>query len=102
MREKLKPTWLAHMGNNHKEIQDPGYRADGYVSFTKHLNKPLTDELWKDLVTRIGITVLRIYTPGEGQWCDLMLPGGCIIELDKDGLVEDILLSPYWRPWRDA
>lgn len=96
---ELPPRWELYRGNNHNVIPDHGIRRGGYISFTRHFGKPLTPELWIDLVSRLGVTNLRIYEPGMGEWCDGPFPGDCRIYLDEIGFVLEIKYCPHPRPF---
>ena len=90
--DKFKP----HLGNQHNVIKSDVHRG-GSVSFKKHLNKPLTDELWEDLVERLNITGLRIYHPNDLQWSLGWPPPSADLELNEDDQVTDITFYPVQR-----
>jgi hypothetical protein len=82
-------------GNNSKAIELPTTLAGGSVSFKRHLGKPLSQELWEDLIHRFCINGLCIYRPNNLQWTIGWQDGHCIIELDEKDNVDDISISPY-------
>lgn len=88
--------WEPYFGNNHKHIDRPTIMAMGMVSFTKHIGKPLTQDLWEDLVHRLEISDLRIYKPNEASWTDGRSCGACDVYLDDFGNVTEILFCQHW------
>lgn len=80
------PSWEEYYGSNHNRISST-LRCGGMVSMARHIGRPLSPELWEDLVHRMGISGLWILRHGESQWC-ITCP--CIIQLDENNLVKDI------------
>jgi hypothetical protein len=89
--------WDKYMGNNHEKIPRSHSFKFGGVSFKKHLEKPLSKELWEDLTKKLQINGLCIYKPGDGIWYIDFGCGHTDITLDEKGLVKDIDYSPYMK-----
>lgn len=84
----LPVDWERFRGNNHERLQCD-WRKLGLVSFARHLGKPLSEELWDDIVHRLGVSRLRVYSHNQEQWTDGV--GSCaIIMLDENRNVSDI------------
>ncbi len=103
IKASIDPKWHPYWDNNHVRIAMPQHGCGGHVSFKDHLGKPLSNHLWEDLMHRLQIRGLCIYTENMAQWCLGWGEGHAIIHLDMTGNVTDINFSPYWRPdFRDA
>jgi hypothetical protein len=89
--------WQPFFGNNHEKISTPNILCGGSVSFWRHIGKPLSQEVWKDLVHRLCINGLCIYRPNDMQWTIGWHQGHCIIDLDENDNIGDIHFSPYWQ-----
>ena len=83
--------WQPHLGNNHYFIKHDCKRGGG-INFREHLDKPLSDQLYVDLVERLQVRMMRVYEPGMAQWCDGLIVRCAIIQLNKDKNVTDIYL----------
>ena len=80
--------WAYFMGDNHNTIYC-AWRKGGSISFARHLGKPLSQELWDDLIFRLGISKLRVYKHNQGGWTD-SVSGLCRVYLDSNSDVMDI------------
>jgi len=82
--------WDLYYGNDTPKIPRPDIICGGAISFKQCLGKPLSQELWEDLIHRLQITGLSVYKWDSSQWCVGRSKGYCIINLNKEGLVNDI------------
>lgn len=87
------PQWPRFRGNNHELLDDPGVRRFGGVSFKRHLGKPLTRELWVDLVSRLRVRRIRVYRPQDCEWSDAINRAAKVL-VDNDGNVTDVTYYP--------
>ena len=90
----VAPDWERFMGNNHEHIKAPNSTWGGGFKVGRHLGKPLTQELWDDLVYRLGIREMRIYRPNAAQWTIGIMGTGVFLYLDDNDLLCDIHLNP--------
>jgi hypothetical protein len=88
------PNWDKFFGHNDEPFPKAAEHCFGYVSFAEYLWKPLSDELWYNLLYRFHIVGLCIHKGnciipdiGHGQ-------NHCDILLDDNGNVTDIRLVP--------
>jgi hypothetical protein len=88
------PDWHKYRGNNYIPVVDDGLQYGGSVSFKQHLNKPLSNALWEDLLYRLKIRGLCIYGYNMSQWCVGWGSKHCIIILDEYENVNDIRFTP--------
>lgn len=92
--EPLPADWDKYRDNNHHEMPLVRMRFGGGVCFRRHLNKPLSQRLWEDLLYRFGITGLCVYGPNDAEWTIGWRAGHCNIRLDEAGNVRDIEYYP--------
>jgi len=74
----------------------------GQVSFSRHLGKPLSQELWVDLTLRLRAFSIRIWHGSEEEgWNVFALdyPSGVDIFIDEHGNVSDISYEPDPQMW---
>ena len=88
------PDWKRFMGNNHERIKRADSKWGGGIRIGRHIGKPLTQDLWDDLVYRLGINEMRIYRPNDGQWTMGFLGTGVFLYLDANDLLQDIHYYP--------
>jgi hypothetical protein len=87
MFELTKANWTPFFGNNHEKLPWPDVYAGGSVRFHRHVGRPLSQELWEDLVHRLLVTGMCIYRPNDGMWTVGWGSGHIIIHLDdKDNV----------------
>lgn len=86
--------WQPYFGNNSISIPKPDIIAGGCVSFKKHLGKPLTQELWNDLIHRLKITGLCIYRFNDFQWLCKFPSNHYLVYLDENDNISDIKIFP--------
>src|SRR4051812_27551195 len=98
MRELTKADWTPYFGNNRNPMVISPITRGGSVSFRKHIGKPLSQELWEDLVHRLHACGLCIYKEGSSEWLLGWGRGHCLIHLDGAGSVFDISWNPYSPP----
>lgn len=89
--DKFKP----HVGNNHLRLPAPKWKRGGGVSFTRHINKPLSNELWEDLVDRMHIMGMNIVCHNCSEWTIGRGDGWVSIYLNEDYTVNDIYYHPH-------
>lgn len=89
------PNWDKFRGNNREKIELPDVCCGGSVDFGNHIGKPLSEALWIDLVHRLLISGLCVYSCGQPQWTIGWGDGHCVINLDESNNVERIYFSPY-------
>lgn len=83
--------WNRFRGNNHERLET-SWRNHGSVSFTRHIGKPLSEDLWVDLVHRLCVKSLRIYKNQE-EWTDGV--SSCArVYLDANDNVTEISYTP--------
>jgi len=92
MAEAAVPHWDDYRGNHHNEIPDPGMMQGGSVDFRRHLDKPLSDELWFDIVFRLRGFRLRVYRVDGGRWTDCW--DNCTVWVDDEDIVREIQYTP--------
>lgn len=92
---KSTPNWDKFRGNNHEKIELPEIHCGGSFDFSKHLGKPLSNELWEDLFHRLLISGLCIYKYYDSEWTCGWPEGHCIINLDEKENVSRIRFDPY-------
>lgn len=93
--KESKPNWDKFRGNNHEKIELPPVYRGGSVDLGNHIGKPLSEALWIDLVHRLLISGLCVYTNDQTQWTIGCGDGHCVINLDEFNNVERIHFSPY-------
>jgi len=97
--ELSKPDWARFYGDNRERLGPVTIRCGGSVSFKRHLGKPLSDNLWQDLIHRLTISGLCVYKADMSQSLVGRGSGHCTILLDESENVEDIQYCPR-NPWR--
>ena len=90
--------WDRFRGNNHESIECPKLTFGGSVSFARHLGKPLSLELWVDLIHRLQASGLCVYAHNQSQWTIGWGPGHCCVQLDEKWNVWDVDFVPWGRP----
>jgi hypothetical protein len=95
--ELSTPDWEKYFGNNHHRLPRVDVTCGGGVYFKNHLGKPLSHQLWQDLIHRFTITGLCIYKPNDLQWTLDWGDGHCLIYLDDKDNVRDIYIVPHKR-----
>lgn len=86
------PDWDRFRGNNHEMFDRQSLSCGGPVSFTRHIGKPLSPELWKDLMLRLCLPKLRVYAYRSEQWTDGK-HSTAVVYLDANDLVRDIEIT---------
>lgn len=89
------PDWDKFRGNNREKIELPDVCCGGSVDVASYIGKPLSKELWIDLVHRLMISGLCVYSCGDGQKLVGCGDGHCIINLDEFDNVERIYFYPH-------
>jgi hypothetical protein len=85
--------WWPFIGNNHESTPSAERKTNcGPLRFGHHVGKPLTDELYYELVNRAGMYCLRVYHPNWGEWTDGQILSTAIVRLGEDFQVKDIEL----------
>jgi hypothetical protein len=92
-KEASIPRWDEYRGDHHNSIPDPGIMQGGSVSFTRHIGKPLSKELWFDIVFRLRGFNLRVYPEGGSRWTDTW--DNCTVWVDENDVVKDIEYKPH-------
>lgn len=95
MYELTVPDWDKFRGNNREKIELPDVYCGGAVDLGNYIGKPLSEALWVDLVHRLLISGLCVYTYGQPQWTIGWGDGHCVINLDESNNVERIYFSPH-------
>lgn len=95
MYELTISNWDKFRGNNHEKIELPDVCCGGSVDFGNHIGKPLSEALWIDLVHRLLISGLCVYSCGGMQKLVGHGDGHCTINLDESNNVERISFSPH-------
>jgi hypothetical protein len=91
LHEMIKtPNWGSFYGYNMIKIPDFEMSAGGGVSFSQHLNKELSAELWEDLLLRLQVRHIQVYRYNDAIPCVAMLPNSVQINLDENNRVKDI------------
>jgi len=93
--ELTNPDWDKFRGNNREKIELPDVFCGGSVDLASYIGKPLSKELWIDLVHRLMISGLCVYSYGSPEWTIGWDDGHCIINLDKFDNVERIYFYPH-------
>lgn len=92
-----KADWEPYFGCGiGRKIPTPDTHRFGGVSFRRHLGKPLSQDLWEDLVHRFCITSLCIVRYGDEIKTIGHGPGYCEIQLDESDNVMDIRICPHF------
>jgi hypothetical protein len=94
MFELPKADWTPYFGNNHNKLPCPDVWAGGGVRLSRHIGRPLSQQLWEDLVHRMMISGLCIYRPDDGRWTLGWGGGHMIIDLDDEDNVADFYYFP--------
>lgn len=89
-----EPQWDKFIGNNHDLLPDPCYSFGGGVNLPNHIDKPLSKDLWTDLVFRLGVRSIRILKLGDRELNDPRVGPAVTMKLDRKGNVREI---EYWR-----
>lgn len=92
MEEASVPKWDEYRGDHHSAIPDPGIMQGGSVDFRRHLDKPLSKELWFDIVFRLRGFNLRVYNVGGSRWTDTW--DNMTVWVDDNDIVRDIQYKP--------
>lgn len=95
MYELTVPDWDKFRGNNREKIELPDVHCGGAVDLGNHIGKPLSKELWVDLVHRLMISGLCVYGYDQSQWTLGWGDGHCIINLNESDNVRRIHFSPH-------
>lgn len=93
--ELTNPNWDKFRGNNREKIELPDVCCSGSFDLASYIGKPLSKELWIDLVHRLMISGLCVYYCDDMQKLVGCGDGHCIINLDKLDNVERIYFYPH-------
>jgi hypothetical protein len=86
------PQWEKCYGRNNFQPQRiPFNRTLNFKNIASHLGKPLTPELWTDLVLNLEVNNIQIFKANEP--IQLIHIEGATIILTQEGLVDNILIE---------
>jgi hypothetical protein len=88
-----EPDWDSFMGDNRRDIETPTRRFGGAVSFASHLGKPLSRELWQDLMFRLQVRQLCVIRPNDEVKTVAPLVRAAFVQVDEQMNVTDV---EYW------
>jgi hypothetical protein len=87
--------WQPYFGCNRNRIENEySIQMGGGISYLSHLNKPLSQRLWEDIVYRMRVHNLWIIKDGDSEWCLGRGSGSMTIYLDKNNNVSNIYYVP--------
>ena len=96
-QELPPPDWDRFRGNNHERLPTPPYYNCGRVDLFRYHGERYycCDDLWEDIICRLGAETLRIYGRNDCEWTDM---GADVnIYVDPEDMIESITLAPTWR-----
>ncbi len=86
-----EPEWDRFYGCNGYWIQTPDKMCGG-ISFASHIGKPLSKELWYDLMFRLQVQKLRVLRKCDADTTEMPFQLTAKVYLDENEHVRDVLV----------
>lgn len=90
----ITANWDLFIGQQGKSIPQTGESLGGAISFRKHLDKPLSQELWEDLTKRFCAKSMSVIRYGQSEKTFGYGGKHVWVYLDESGNVDDIRINP--------